>query len=161
MIRKLEFSEVDIVRNLAYEIWPIVYQNMISKEQITYMLSWMYNLEVLQNAHKSGDSFFIFTKENVPVGFIHLNPQHDVLKLQKIYILPEHQKTGIGKKFLDHATYVAQENTFSRISLQVNRENPAVNFYLNNGFSISKEEDFDIGNGFLMNDFIMEKPIIT
>jgi len=50
----------------------------------------------------------------------------------------------------------AKENGANTLQLQVNRNNIAVNFYKKHGFKIIAEEDFDIGNGYFMNDYVME-----
>ena len=160
MIKPIAYNDLEIVRNLAYKIWPVVYKEMISQDQISYMLNWMYAKETLQNAHISGDFFYAYYREEEAVGFIHLHPNQNTMKLQKIYILPEYQKLGIGKIFIGFCERLCRDKRFEELELQVNRENSAVNFYLKNGFTIIKEEDFDIGNGFLMNDFIMKKKII-
>ncbi|MFM7473989.1 MAG: GNAT family N-acetyltransferase [Crocinitomicaceae bacterium] len=160
MIKLIAYNDLEIVSDLAYKIWPVVYKNMISQDQISYMLNWKYSRETLQNAHISGDYFYAYYREEEAVGFIHLQPNHEVLKLQKIYILPEFQKKGIGREFINFCNIFCQQNNFKELELQVNRENPAVFFYLKNGFSIFKEEDFDIGNGYYMNDYIMKKEII-
>ena len=160
MIRILSCSELFIIQELAYRIWPISYKDMISKDQIDYMLNWMYDLAVLQNNHEKGDSFYVYFKDKSPVGFIHLEPLNEHLKLQKLYVLPEFQKYGIGSAFLNFIHEHALLNNFQCILLQVNRQNSAVNFYLKNGFIIEKEEDFNIGNGFEMNDFVMKKIIL-
>jgi ribosomal protein S18 acetylase RimI-like enzyme len=45
-------------------------------------------------------------------------------------------------------------------SLTVNRQNfKAINFYFKNGFVIDEVADFEIGNGFVMNDFVMKKEL--
>lgn len=159
MIKLIAYKDLDIVRNLAYTISPVVYKDMISKDQISYMLNWMYAKETLQNAQISGDFFYAYYREEKSVGFIHLQPNHEVLKLQKIYILPEFQKAGIGREFINFCKDFCQQNNFKELELQVNRENPAVTFYIKHGFTIFKEEDFDIGNGYNMNDYIMKKEI--
>jgi GNAT superfamily N-acetyltransferase len=160
MIKPITYKDLEIVSALAYKIWPVVYKEMISQDQISYMLNWMYARETLQHAHISGDFFYSYYHEEEAVGFIHLHPNQNTMKLQKIYILPEYQKLGIGKIFIGFCERLCRDKRFEELELQVNRENSAVNFYLKNGFTIIKEEDFDIGNGFLMNDFIMKKKII-
>ncbi len=160
MIKPITYKDLEIVSALAYKIWPVVYKEMISQDQISYMLNWMYARETLQQAHISGDFFYAYYHEEKAVGFIHLHPNQNTMKLQKIYILPEYQKLGIGKIFIGFCERLCRDKRFEELELQVNRENSAVNFYLKNGFTIIKEEDFDIGNGFLMNDFIMKKKII-
>lgn len=161
MIKPITYNDLEIVSTLAYKIWPVVYKEMISQDQISYMLNWMYARETLQKAHNSGDFFYAYYQEKEAVGFIHLHPKHEVLKLQKIYILPEFQNEGIGREFIHFCNTFCQQNNFKELELQVNRENTAVNFYLKNGFTIVMEKDFDIGNGYTMNDYIMKKKIIA
>ena len=97
MIKPIAYNDLEIVSELAYKIWPVVYKEMISQDQISYMLNWMYARETLQQAHISGDFFYAYYQEEEAVGFIHLHPNQNTMKLQKIYILPEYQKLGIGK----------------------------------------------------------------
>jgi ribosomal protein S18 acetylase RimI-like enzyme len=81
------------------------------------------------------------------------------LKLQKIYVLPEKQKLGLGLALMDYTVLFAQENGMKHITLQVNRTNKAVSFYERLGFYVADEQDFDIGNGYFMNDFVMQKDL--
>jgi len=159
MIKKLSSAELELVSGLAYSIWPVVYSKMISQEQITYMLKWMYAEDTLKLAYNSGDSFFAFYVNNNAVGFLHLHPEENTLKLEKIYILPDFHSRGIGEKLISFCVKFAREKNFNEIRLQVNRENPAVNFYLHLDFVIDRKLDVDIGGGFFMNDYEMKKLI--
>jgi ribosomal protein S18 acetylase RimI-like enzyme len=47
------------------------------------------------------------------------------------------------------------------LQLQVNRFNKAKEFYEKLGFTVIKTADFDIGNGYFMNDYVMEKKLRT
>jgi ribosomal protein S18 acetylase RimI-like enzyme len=80
-------------------------------------------------------------------------------KIHKIYILPETQGKGIGKKLLDYIVEKAKENRNTILSLNVNRYNSAYEFYVKIGFEKKGEEDINIGNGYLMEDYIMEKQL--
>jgi ribosomal protein S18 acetylase RimI-like enzyme len=40
--------------------------------------------------------------------------------------------------------------------VNVNRHNKALHFYEKYGFKIIREEDIDIGEGYFMNDYVME-----
>ena len=46
------------------------------------------------------------------------------------------------------------------LQLNVNRINKARFFYERLGFSVTREEDTDIGHDYFMNDFVMEKPLV-
>ena len=79
-----------------------------------------------------------------------------VTRLHKIYILPEAQGKGVGKVLIEKVIAIAKENQSEVISLNVNKFNQAVSFYKKIGFEIASEEDLDIGNGYLMEDYKME-----
>jgi ribosomal protein S18 acetylase RimI-like enzyme len=161
-IRRLKKEELPIVRDLAYKIWPSTYSHIISQEQISYMLNWMYSIETLEISHDTNHAFFAVFDGDQALGFVDLeldNPDKKWLKLQKIYVLPEKQKLGLGLALMDYTVLFAQENGMKHITLQVNRTNKAVSFYERLGFYVADEQDFDIGNGYFMNDFVMQKDL--
>lgn len=161
-IHRLQKSQLQIVRDLAHKIWPSTYSSIISQEQISYMLNWMYNIETLENSYDTNHAFFAVFDGDEPLGFIDLeldNPEQYWMKLQKIYVLPEKQKLGVGLALMDYTFLFAHENGMKHITLQVNRTNKAVSFYERLGFYVADEQDFDIGNGYFMNDFVMQKDL--
>ncbi len=153
-------NSFSIIRDLAYKIWPISYKGMVSDEQIYYMLNERYTDEGIQLAINAGLNFKLAEQDKEFVGFLAYSFVENKLKLNQIYVLPETQGSGIGKQIMDHVVEIAREKNLGSIILTVNRNNPAVNFYKHLDFKIIDEKDFDIGNGFLMNDYIMEK-IVT
>lgn len=164
MIREISQNEVEIIRSLAYKIWPITFKEILSQEQIAYMLNWMYSVEKLEQQMNAGHQFFVFELENEQVGFLGIEKNYQGMKslrIHKIYVLPEIHGKGIGKKLIDFAEELAVKNNCSILNLNVNRYNNAVDFYRHIGFSIIKTEDIDIGNGYLMEDYVMEKDVKT
>ncbi|MDB4515960.1 GNAT family N-acetyltransferase, partial [Crocinitomicaceae bacterium] len=90
--------------------------------------------------------------------FIGLEPNYpdaDILRIHKLYILPESNGKGLGRVLLNKAIDVAFDLDLHTLHLNVNRFNDAVEFYKHCGFKIIGEEDIDIGKGYLMEDFIM------
>ena len=159
-IRQLQKHELSLTRNLAEKIWPSAYGTILSKEQLSYMLNWMYSIETLEKSFDKGNEFYCAFDNDFSLGFLELefsNEDPNTVKLQKIYVLPSEQNKGIGKNFLQLALLRAKNRGASNVILQVNRANKAVGFYLKNNFSIITEEDFPIGNGYYMNDYVMEK----
>jgi diamine N-acetyltransferase len=150
-------SQLPIIRQIAEQTWPTAYSAIISPEQIQWMLEWMYNLPELTQQYHAGTLFFIAMQNQVPLGMASISPvKEGICKLNKLYVLPSTQKTGAGKLLLHTAIQAAAEQHATHVQLQVNRANPAVGFYQKQGFVIIAEEDFDIGNGFFMNDYIMQ-----
>ena len=160
-MRLLERDELSVVKSLAYDIWPRVYDYMISQEQISYMLSLMYNLDKLQQQWGEGVKFVLLEVEGMPQGFISFEEKDECIFLQKLYLRPEMQGKGYGKKMLQVAIDFATDCKKPFIELTVNRNNKFLNFYLSNGFQIKEEKDFDIGGGYFMNDYILSLPIIA
>ena len=162
-IRLLQKYELSLTRNLAEKIWPSAYGTILSKEQLSYMLNWMYSIETLEKSFDKGNEFYCAFHNNHEVGFFELefsNEYPNTVKLQKIYVLPSEQKNGLGTKLLQFGLIQSKNKGAKRIILQVNRANKAVQFYLKNNFCIISEEDFPIGNDYYMNDYVMEKTLV-
>ena len=157
-IRILKRDELEIVKDLAYRIWPLTYGEIISKEQMNYMLNWMYSIQTLETNFNKNHTYFCIASNGIDVGFMDIETDHPNagnMKIHKIYVLHEQHGKGYGYKLMQEARDFAKENQMNSMTLQVNRNNKAVEFYKKFGFEIIDEQDFDIGNGYYMNDFIM------
>jgi GNAT superfamily N-acetyltransferase len=161
VMRLLEREELSVVKSLAFDIWPRVYDYMISSEQIAYMLSMMYNLDKLQQQWGEGVKFVVLEVEGMPQGFVSFEEKADCIFLQKLYLRPEMQGQGFGKKMLQVAVDFAIDSKKLSIELTVNRNNKSLEFYMSQGFQIKEEKDFDIGGGYFMNDYILSLAIIA
>jgi ribosomal protein S18 acetylase RimI-like enzyme len=105
-----------------------------------------------------GCRFIVVYDGTEPVGFAaYQEIKTAVWKLHKIYILASQQGKGTGKFVIDYITKEIQQQGAIALQLQVNRNNNAKGFYEKIGFVAIEEADFDIGNGFFMNDYVMEK----
>ena len=156
-------QDLSIIKDLAYEIWPTAYGQILSQQQLEYMLDKFYSLSSLANQLlEKKHTFLLIQKEGTYLGFCsyELNCDHtSSTKLHKIYVLPQTQGKGVGKLLLHAVENIAKENKNTAVFLNVNRNNNALEFYKHQGFSISKTEDIDIGNGYLMEDYVMEKQL--
>ncbi len=158
-VKQIHKEEIFIVNDLAHQIWPITFKDILSKEQIDYMLDWMYNVNTLQEQVQTGILYYLLTENGQPTGFLGLEPNFpdaDILRIHKIYVLPEKHGKGLGRELFNKAMDVAFDLGCHTIHLNVNKYNAAVDFYKNLGFIVTKEEDINIGKGYLMEDFVME-----
>nr|WP_294777817.1 GNAT family N-acetyltransferase [uncultured Flavobacterium sp.] len=159
-------SEINFtdVRAIAQEVWPKTYGAILSQAQLDYMMDMMYSVDSLQLQANEKKHHFILAKENnVTVGFAsyELNcNQTSKTKIHKIYILSTQQGKGIGKILLDFIAKEAQKHHNTALFLNVNKYNPAQYFYKKLGFEITEEEVIDIGQGYVMDDYVMEKSIL-
>lgn len=150
-------KDLELIHNLAYEIWNQHYVSIIGQEQVNYMLQKMYDIKSLKEQIKAKKHQFYLIELNTNiVGFLSISSNKDFhYFLHKFYILSSSSNQNIGSKVLDILIDVIHPKS---ISLTVNRQNyKSINFYFKNGFKIKKVEDFDIGNGYQMNDFIMQR----
>lgn len=153
-------EDISTIQDIAYQTWPVTYKNILSNEQLLYMLNLFYHKDALQKQFEDNSfSFIISLTNNNSVGFAiySIISSDGHYKLDKLYILPESQSKGIGKFMLDFILSDLKNKNAKRLTLNVNRNNKAVEFYLKQNFKIIKEEDNDIGNGYFMNDYVMEK----
>ena len=150
-------EELPILENLARAIWPLTYKDIISSEQIAFMLDWMYSTPLLLKQQREGHEFYILDTKGQDVAFMALEwtDEQSKLKINKLYVLPSFHGKGIGKKLIEKSIERAEFTGVKQIYLQVNKDNKAVEFYKKVGFHIEKEAIFDIGHGFVMDDYIM------
>ncbi len=160
-MRLLERDELSVVKSLAHDIWPRVYDYMISQEQISYMLSLMYNLDKLQQQWGEGVKFVLLEVEGMPQGFLSFEEKDECIFLHKLYLRPEMQGKGFGKKMLLVAMDYAIDTKKPSVELTVNRNNKFLEFYMSQGFQIKEEKDFDVGGGYFMNDYILSLTVIA
>jgi ribosomal protein S18 acetylase RimI-like enzyme len=148
-----------IVRDLAFAIWPATYGELLSKAQLDYMLANFYALANLENQMDAGQVFELAFEDNNVIGFVSYEfncKKTKLLKIHKIYLLPEKQGKGFGKFMIDKIVRIAKSNDQKGVFLNVNKYNKAKFFYEKAGFVVSKEEVINIGNGYVMDDYVME-----
>lgn len=159
-IRKASVEDAPSIQKLAKDIWPAAYGSILSKEQLEYMLDKYYSTDILTKQMNDHHFFYLAFCNQSPVGFASFSMvETNKCKLHKLYVLPSIQKTGLGKQLLEKTEWMAKEMGANTLQLNVNRNNSARLFYERNDFSIIREEDIDIGNGFFMNDYVMEKEL--
>ncbi|KYP14007.1 GNAT family N-acetyltransferase [Flavihumibacter sp. CACIAM 22H1] len=161
VIRSADEHDIPTIGYLAHQIWPRVYSSIITDEQIAYMLTLMYSPDVLERQmKKEGIRFIMAEIDQQEVGFASYGKQEAATwKLHKLYVLPEMHGKGIGRALLDMVEEEVRTHEGAHLVLNVNKQNNAVRFYTSMGFEIETEVKLDIGNGFVMDDYIMGKDV--
>lgn len=155
-------EQLPIIRDLAYKIWPSAYGEILSQEQLAYMLDKFYSLEALtEQLEERNHVFIVVEEEGTFVGFASYekNIEGHKTKIHKIYVLPSTQGKGFGVQLVNEIESRAKAANNDTLFLNVNRFNKAQYFYKKLGFEIAYEEDIEIGKGYLMEDFVMEKKL--
>jgi GNAT superfamily N-acetyltransferase len=160
MIRIIDADKehIPVIHKLAYRIWPMAFSDILVPEQVTYMLQWMYSIPSLEDQMNRGHQFLLAKEDGQYTGYAsyELNYDSHTAKLHKLYVLSSARGKGVGKCLLEEVINRAKHKGQQALHLNVNRSNEAIQFYEDFGFRIIREEDNDIGNGFFMNDYVME-----
>lgn len=154
-----QLSDIPIIQDLAKQVWDKAYTPILSSIQIKYMLDYSYNSDTLRNQIESGIGYFFIVLEGQIVGFTGIDGRSSIGKLDKLYLRPDIQKSGIGRESIRLIEQYFKEMGCKSMYLHVNRYNAAVLFYLRCGFQIERVYDFSFGSGFWMNDYIMVKEL--
>ncbi len=149
-------EDYPVILQLAREIWAITYNDILSPEQIDYMMDMMYAPEVIEKERGEGIVFELVKDAGKPVGFISYGPyEPGKMKLHKLYLSQAYHGKGIGSRMLSHTKRAAVEQGAKQLLLNVNKNNSrAIKAYQRNGFTLVREEKNPIGNGFFMDDYV-------
>lgn len=156
-IRKADPGDARIIHELIHQIYYPTYHEILSRQQIDFMLTKSYTENALKEAMSAGQDFFILWEDDLPLGFVAVQNKNDfILRIEKLYILPGQQGKGLGVKLIDFAAAEAIERQRPMLELNVNRANKAYFFYLRQGFRVVKEVDIPY-YGYILDDYIMQK----
>ncbi|MCE1183833.1 MAG: GNAT family N-acetyltransferase [Rhodocyclales bacterium] len=160
-IKAVTPPEVPAISALAREIWQATYPGIITQDQIDFMLEQRYGHERLyddlEDLHKWMDQAFYDGRR---IGFAFSEIYKGEFKLDKLYIHPEVQRKGVGGQLIAHVAERAKREGYPCVILQVNKRNVnAINSYKKYGFVVRELTVDDIGHGYVMDDYVMEKKL--
>ena len=160
-IATLRPDQIDALGTLARTIWLQHYPGIISLAQIDYMLVQRYHSDAIRaQLGQAGLDWTVAQTVGELIGFAHAFPITDALrfKLDKLYVHPDWQRRGVGAALLNQVESAARQHDCTLITLRTNRHNHiALAAYRRYGFVIRAEVVTNIGAGFVMDDFVLEK----
>ena len=149
-------NDISLIAQLADKIWREHYPAMITVKQIDYMLRTRYSAPVIEAKMQRGEQFYLAYLDNEAVGYASIELKESYYYLHKFYLDVSKHRRGVGKEFF--AYLLMQMEASKPIKLQVNRQNvKAINFYFKMGFTIEYAADFNIGENYFMQDFVMKR----
>lgn len=153
-------NQIEIVESLAREIWTEHYTPIIGRAQVDYMLDRFQSKQAIAEQIKAGVLYFIIKADDEFIGYIAVRPKGRELFLSKIYVKSSRRGKGYGKKAVQFAEKLAKEKGLNKIVLTVNKNNVnSIKAYEKIGFKNVGSLIQDIGNGFVMDDYKMEKRV--
>ncbi|OQA34148.1 MAG: Protease synthase and sporulation negative regulatory protein PAI 1 [Betaproteobacteria bacterium ADurb.Bin341] len=159
--RPLAAADFAAVTKLARIIWQATYKHIITQAQIDHMLAERYSEHRLSDYLSRPDHWFELALVDGEIcGFCACEVYQGEYKLDKLYIHPARQRLGIGGMLIGRAAARGRELGYGEMILAVNKRNEqAIAAYQKHGFAVRESVCVDIGKGFVMDDFIMEKPL--
>jgi diamine N-acetyltransferase len=146
---------IAVIAQLARQIWNEHYLSIIGQAQIDYMLDRFQSEATITEQQRSGDEYFLIRLENRDVGYlaVRATPDRQRLFISKLYLLKSERGRGLARRAIE---WLAAERCEPVLWLTVNKRNPALGVYQKLGFRVVREVVTDIGNGYVMDDFLLE-----
>jgi GNAT superfamily N-acetyltransferase len=155
--RKAVISDIPVIQQIAEKAWRPTYSHILSEEQTIYMLDMMYGTEVLLKQINSQIAFYLAVEADQVIGYFAMEITEPIkMKLHKIYLDPDQKSKGVGSQIIAFIKDFGFKAGVKHIELNVNKFNSAVQFYEKMGFFRAKEMVLDIGNGYVMDDYVMQ-----
>jgi ribosomal protein S18 acetylase RimI-like enzyme len=153
-------NQIDIIQSLAREIWTEHYIPLIGEHQVGYMLARYQSKQAINEQIASGVLYFLIEEGQAFIGYFAVQPRGDELFLSKIYLRSSCRDRGYGKKAMQFVETLARVRGLRKITLTVNKNNTgAIRAYEKIGFRNVGSLVQDIGSGFVMDDYAMEKTV--
>ena len=156
-------ADLPTVRALAHATWPATFGDILAPAQIAYMLERMYSPAALREQVRERGHAFLLARDDAgaPRAYVsyELDYRPGVTKIHKLYVLPEGHRGGTGRALVEAVAETARAAGQQALRLDVNRDNPAVGFYERLGFAKVDEVVTEIGEGYVMDDFVFEKDL--
>ncbi|GAA3555320.1 GNAT family N-acetyltransferase [Snuella lapsa] len=154
------FKEYQKIADLADLVWREHYTAIIGRDQVDYMLKSFQSATAIAQQVRDGYAYYFLNYNNKAVGYLAVKEEIDALFLSKVYVLSSYRGKKIGKAALQFVEEKAKHRQLKTIRLTVNKCNlEAIKAYKKLGFINKGPLVKDIGQGFIMDDYLMEKPI--
>lgn len=162
MIKKVTSNEdIKVTADLAHKIWNHHYVPIIGQDQVDYMLDKIQSEKAITDQIDSDYEYYLLYDQIIAIGYLGLRPNlpKGKLMISKIYVDHTIRGKGYGYQLLEFTKKLSTERNITTIWLTVNRYNTnTINWYKKRGFKITEEKQFDIGKGYIMDDYVLEVP---
>jgi GNAT superfamily N-acetyltransferase len=151
---------IEVVADLAAEIWTEHYTAIIGSEQVEYMLDKFQSYNAISKQIAENSLYYLIKEGDQYVGYFAAEPKDGMLFLSKYYVKSSQRGKGFGKAALAFVEELAKKMGLKKIALTVNKHNTVtIDIYQNLGFINKGAIVTEIGKGFKMDDYLLEKTL--
>ncbi|MBE5780368.1 MAG: GNAT family N-acetyltransferase [Clostridiales bacterium] len=156
-------SDVDIakVAQIADEVWHEHYGELLGKAQVEYMVEMFQSVPAMKKQiAEDGYRYYMILLDGEPMGYTAVQPQGEKLFLSKLYLLAKARGKGLAGRTVSYLAEQCRKEGKTAIWLTVNKYNSgSIAVYKHLGFETIREQVADIGQGYVMDDYVMEKQV--
>ncbi|UCF13960.1 MAG: GNAT family N-acetyltransferase [Phycisphaerales bacterium] len=153
-------SQIETVARLAFEIWNQRFVPIIGKAQVDYMVEKFQSKKAIKEQIERGYSYYLIQADGDYIGYSGICPKEDELFLSKLYLRVSQRGKGYGREAVKFLENLARDRGLGKITLTVNKNNTdTIRAYERFGFTNQGPIVQDIGGGFVMDDYKMEKAV--
>lgn len=153
-------AQIQEITDLAEIIWHQHFTPIIGKDQVVYMVDKFQSFHALKEQLSEGYEYYQIFDDGEFVGYTGIHPENGKLFLSKLYIKKEARGRHLATKAFQFLQNLCRERDLCAIWLTCNKHNDnSLAVYHHLGFEVIDTQEADIGNGFIMDDYIMEYPI--
>lgn len=139
-------------------VWHEFFPCILTEGQIDYMVEKFQSYDAMKNQMENdGYEYYFITADDIILGYTGIKKEADRLFLSKLYLLKENRGKGYASEAFKFLINYCKENGLKSIYLTVNKQNEhTIAVYKKKGFEVIDTQVADIGNGYVMDDYIME-----
>jgi ribosomal protein S18 acetylase RimI-like enzyme len=156
-MRPCSIDDAKELSEMAWDIWMEYYPSVVRGDNIEYILNKFQTEEAIRQQILDGYVYFFILDGDIKAGYASFQPRGDALYISKYYVSKDFRGKGLGSKAMEYMVEKGKEMKMRKAFLNVNRFNTlSINVYEHLGFVIVKEDKIDIGDGYFMDDYLME-----
>jgi len=160
-------EEVEALAHMAHHIWNEYWPALIGQEQTDYMVEKFQSLNAFRAdiADNGYEYWFIMDDEgDTPriIGYTggHTESETNRFFISKIYLLADERGKHFASRVIEFYDRLCADRGLAALYLTVNKHNElGIRAYRAKGFETIDAVETDIGEGFVMDDYIMEKKL--
>ena len=155
-------QEFNQLAELANEIWHEYFVQLLSPEQIDYMVDKFQSLPALERAiHEEGYLYFLLYEEGNLLGYCGIHPEKERVFLSKLYLHQSQRGKGLSSLLMNQVIEYAKGHGKKAIYLTCNKHNPhSLDVYRAKGFYEIDAVKTEIGHGFIMDDYVLQLDLL-
>lgn len=150
-------TQIQKVATLAFAIWNEHFVPIIGQKQVDYMVAKFQSYSALKEQIENGYEYFLLEVDSALIGYTGIHAEDDSLFLSKLYLLSTARHKGVSHQAFDFLKELCKTRSLKRIWLTCNKYNEnTLAVYRHFGFQVIDSCETDIGEGYIMDDYILE-----